>query len=117
MLRLSRARVIGDIEFIVGGGGPILDRKKWIAKGAGCSVDRFSFAGDAYNFQLRVLQVRLPATERPSWKLVILSQSWEDDGGKPIYATKWLKLIVGKPNDVLKWIKMSLAETNNSSGT
>jgi hypothetical protein len=40
MLRLSRTRVIGDIEFIINSPGAALGQRKWTAKGAECSVDR-----------------------------------------------------------------------------
>lgn len=109
MLRLSRSRVINDIEFLIDEASPTTGRQSWTANGAGCSVDRLSFANEAYNFYVRILQVRVPATGRANWKVFIVSQSWQDSEGKDIYSTKWLKLVSGKPGDVLKWISANAA--------
>jgi hypothetical protein len=46
VLRLSRTRVIRDIEFMVNSPGPTLGRRKWIVKGAECSVDRHTYSGE-----------------------------------------------------------------------
>ena len=104
MLRLSRARVIGDIEFIINSPGPALGQRKWAAKGAECSVDRHSYSGELYGFHADVLHVRMPATGRLAWELVIVSEFWRHGGGETLHSVKWLKLISGKPADVLKWI-------------
>jgi hypothetical protein len=66
VLRLSRSRVISDIEFIINNPGPALGQWKWTSKGAECSVDRHSFAGELYSFHVDILQVRVPATGAPT---------------------------------------------------
>ena len=104
MLRLSRSRVISDIEFIINNPGPGLGQRKWTSKGAECSVDRHSFAGELYRFHVDILQVRVPATGAPKCKLLIVGEFWQGDDGESIHSTKWLKLLRGKPGDVLKWI-------------
>jgi hypothetical protein len=45
MLRLSRARVIGDIEFLINSPGAALGQRKWTAKGTECSIDRHHIPG------------------------------------------------------------------------
>ncbi len=115
MLRLSRARVIGDIEFIINSPGPALGQRKWTAKGAECSVDRHSFAGNVYSFHIDILQVRLAAAGRSNWKLLIVSEFWQDGDGETTHSTKWLKLLLGKPNDVLKWISANRGATEGTS--
>jgi hypothetical protein len=104
MLRLSRARVIADIEFLINSPGPARGQRKWTAKGAECSVDRHSYAGEAYGFHADVLHVRIPPTGRPVWEVILLSEIWRRRDGETIHSTKWLKLMSGKPADVLKWI-------------
>jgi hypothetical protein len=65
VLRLSRLRVISDIEFIINSPSPALGQRKWTSKGAECSVDRHSFAGEVYSFHVDILQVHLAATGSP----------------------------------------------------
>jgi hypothetical protein len=109
VLRLSRSRVISDIEFIINNPGPALGQRKWISKGTECSVDRHSFIGDIYSFHVNILQVRLPAVGSPKWNLLIIGEFWQSGEGESIHSTKWLKLLHGKPGDVLKWISMNRA--------
>jgi len=104
VLRLSRSRVISDIEFIINNPGPALGQRKWTSNGAECSVDRHSFSGEVYRFHVDILHVRLPATGPPKWKLLIVGEFWQAGDGESIHSTKWLKLLHGKPGDVLKWI-------------
>ena len=115
MLRLSRSRVISDIEFIINSPGPALGQRKWTSKGAECSVDRHSFAGEVYSFHVDILQVRLAATGSPKWKLLIIGEFWQGSDGESIHSTKWLKLLYGKPNDVLKWISANRASMSPST--
>jgi hypothetical protein len=103
--QLSSTRIISDIEFIINRPRPGLGQRKWAAKGAECSIDRHSFTGDVYSFHVEILQIRLPATGRPSWKLVIVSEFWHGSDGERIHSAKWLKLLLGKPTEVLKWIR------------
>ena len=104
MLRLSRARVLSDIDLMINNPGPALGQRKWTAKGAECSLDRHSYAGEVYGFHADILRIRMPATGRLAWELVIVAEFWRRSDGKAMHATKWLKLLSGKPSDVLKWI-------------
>jgi len=104
VLKLSRSQVIGDIELIINRPGPALGQRKWTSKGTECSIDRHSFMGELYSFHVDILQIRLPPTGRPSWKLLIVREFWQGSDGESIHSTKWLKLLLGKPADVLKWI-------------
>ena len=104
MQRLSRSRVISDIEFIINSPSPAVGKRKWTSKGAECSADRHSFVGAVYSFHVDILQVHLYATGSPKWKLLIVNEFWQGGEGESIHSTKWLKLLRGKPSDVLKWI-------------
>jgi len=103
--RLSSSRVINDIEFIIDRPSPALGQRKWLAKGAECSIDRHNFSGEVYGFHLEVLQIELRTTGSTSWKLVIVSELWQGNDGESIHSTKWLKLFLGNPAEVLKWIR------------
>lgn len=104
MQRLSSSRVINDIEFIIDRPNPALGQRKWLAMGAECSIERHTFLGEVYGFHAEVLQIRLPATGRASWKVIIVSELWQANDGENIHSTKWLKLLLGNPAEVLKWI-------------
>jgi hypothetical protein len=104
MLRLSRARVLSDIDLMVNSPGPALGQRKWTAKGAECSLDRHSYAGEVYGFHAEVLHIRMPTTGRLAWELLIVTEFWRRGDGESVHSTKWLKLLSGKPTDVLKWI-------------
>jgi hypothetical protein len=99
MLRLSRARVIGDIETIVNKACPARGIHRWTAKGADCNIERHSFSGAGYGFQSEILRLRHKAFE-----VLLVSEFWRRGDGEAIHSTKWLKLLSGKNNDVLKWI-------------
>ena len=110
MLRLSRARVISDIEFVINSPGPALGQRKWTAKGAECLVARHTYSGELYGFHVDFLHIRMPATGRLAWELVLVSEFWHRGGGETLHSVKWLKLLSGKPADVLKWIRTSDAK-------
>jgi hypothetical protein len=103
--RLSSSRIISDIEFIINRPSAALGQRKWAAKGAECSIDRHIFTGEVYSFHVEVLQIRLPVTGRPSWKLLIINEFWQGNDGERIHSTKWLKLLHGSKAEVLKWIR------------
>ncbi len=102
MLRLSRARVIGDIEMIVDKACPGRGLHRWTAKGADCTVERHSFSGAGYGFQSEIFRLRAPA-----WEVLLVSEFWRRGDGAAIHSTKWLKLLSGKNHDVLQWIAAS----------
>jgi hypothetical protein len=108
MLRLSRARVIGDIEFMINNPGPALGQRRWTAKGAECSVDRHTYSGELYGFHADILYIRMPATGRLAWELVLVTESWRRGDRETLHSVKWLKLLSGKPTDVLKWIRANV---------
>ena len=103
MLRLSRARVISDIELIINSPGPALGQRKWSARGAECSVDRHTYWGELYRFHADILHVRMPG--KPAWQLIVVSEFWHRGEAEALHSVKWLKLLSGKPTDVLQWIR------------
>jgi len=104
VLKLSRSRVISDIELIINRPAPARGQRTWTSKGAECSIDKHSFAGEVYSFHVDILQIRLATTGRSGWKLLLVREFWQSGDGESIHSTKWLKLLLGKPADVLKWI-------------
>jgi hypothetical protein len=111
VLRLSRARVIGDIELITKSPGPVLGQRKWTAKGAECSVDRHTYSGEYYGFHADILHIRMPATGKLAWEMIIVSEFWRRGDAETLHSVKWLKLLSGKPTDVLKWIRTNADTT------
>lgn len=108
MLRLSRARVIGDIEFMINNPGPALGQRTWTAKGAECSVDRHTYSGELYGFHADVLHIRMPATGRLAWDLILVTEFWRHGDRETLHSVKWLNVLSGKPTDVLKWIRANV---------
>ena len=96
---------------MINSSGPALGQRKWTAKGAECSVDRHTYSGELYGFRADILHIRMPATGRLAWDLVIVSEFWRRGGAETLHSIKWLKLLSGKPTDVLKWIRTSADAT------
>jgi len=104
MRRLSRARVINDIESIVKNPTCGLGRHKWEASSVECILDRHSYSGGAYSFDVEVLHLRLGAASHPKWQVYLVTEFWRDEAGETVRMTKWLKQTAGKPADVMRWI-------------
>jgi hypothetical protein len=107
MRRLSRARVINDIERIVKDSVVGLGKHKWEAGGVECVLDRHSYNGEMYSFDVEVLRVQLREAARLKWQLYVVTQFWRNEAGESVRMTKWLKLTAGKSADVSRWIKES----------
>jgi hypothetical protein len=104
LLRLSRLKSINEIEAILNSSLPAVGQRKWKAKDAECRLDRHVFLGEHYSIHTNVLNVRHISYRTP-WRILIVSDFWEDSDGQTIHSTKWLKLLEGKSADLLKWIK------------
>ncbi|MGI9230243.1 MAG: hypothetical protein ACR2HL_00730 [Methylocystis sp.] len=104
MLRLSRHKNINDIEAILNSSGPALGQRKWKAKDAECRLDRHVYLGEHYSIHKNVLDVSF-CRHLSSWRVLIVSEFWEDGKGQTIHSSKWLKLLEGKSTDLLKWIR------------
>lgn len=102
-LRLSRARVINDVDFIVKGHRRSPTARSWTADGASCSAERHSFSSDAYCVHTEVLHVAVSG--RSGWTLMIVDEFWEAGESQTIHSSRWLKLLKGKQSDVLSWIE------------
>lgn len=57
MKRLSRSRVINDIEFIVKAPVAGLGKHRWETRGVECVLDCHSYHGDLYSFDVEVLRI------------------------------------------------------------
>ncbi len=104
MRRFSRARVINDIEGIVRTPGAGLGKHKWEARGVECILDRHSYYGEMYSFDVEVLHLRLRVATRVKWQLYLVGEFWRNEAGETVRMTKWLKLTAGKRADVMRWI-------------
>ncbi len=99
MLRLSRARIIQDIERLVGQPPGCRGEQKWTVRGVACARTRHSFSGASYGFDLDVLRVA-----SRGWEILIVTEFWRDAQDRPMQHPKWLKLISGSNKDVLRWL-------------
>lgn len=105
MLRLSRALVIHELEFLVDVSPARVDRREWKARGLECRRERHGHSGAAYSFDLDILTLRADSSEDGRWELFIVTEFWRSSGGASLHSPKWLKLVSGKQADVVKWIK------------
>jgi len=104
MRRLSRASVINDIECIVKKPAIGLGKHKWESSGVECVLDRHSYYGEMYSFDVEVLHLRLKVASHLKWQLYLVTDFWRNEAGETVRMTKWLKLTAGKRADVMKWI-------------
>ncbi len=104
MRRLSRASVINDIERIVKHPAAGLGKHKWETGGVECVLDRHTYYGEMYSFDVEVLHLRLMVASRLKWQLYLVTEFWRDATGETVRMTKWLKQTAGKPADVMRWI-------------
>ncbi len=95
MLRLSRGRVIGDIEFLVGGLKGSLERREWSVAGVDCWRQRHSYGAEVYSFDLDVLRVRAGGGAEGRWELFVVTEFWRSADGAGLHSAKWLKLVSG----------------------
>lgn len=104
MLRLSRGKVIDEIEYIIDrpiiGVGPL----RWEKCGVECSEERHGFRGQLYSFDVDITRVSLLGVSRHRWELLIVSECWRNAADEVMHSTKWLKLTSGDAVDVKKWI-------------
>lgn len=104
MKRLSRSRVINDLESIVKTPVAGLGRHRWEARGAECVLDRHSYHSALYSFDIEVLRVRLMGLRHQKWSLYVVSEIWRSDAHEEARFVKWLKVTSGKSAEVMKWI-------------
>lgn len=104
MLRLSRERIITDIEYIVGTATGRLGETEWTISSALCRRERHSFSAPWHSFNIDILYVESVEKKSNHWKLMIVAETWRDSAGENIRHTEWLKLLNGDSKDVEKWI-------------
>lgn len=105
-MRLSNARTIADIEFVIDGPGLGSDETAWSAFDAACSRTRHRYLGDTYSFAFDIVHIRLSSKTKLVWHIVIVSELWQFKQLKGVpRGTKSLKLIRGKSADVLSWLR------------
>jgi hypothetical protein len=117
MLKLSRARVIQDLERLVEKSIAHVGQHEWSARGVECRRERHSFSSPNYSFDLDVLNLRAKGDAERAWELFIMTEFWRSAQGNSIHSPKWLKLVRGKPNDVLKWITEHREAAEGKGGT
>lgn len=83
MPRIGNTRTIADIEFVIDAPGLGGEKTSWLSHGVECSGDRHRFSGQAYSFSFEVLHLRLDASARSRWHVVIVSELWRFEGPRP----------------------------------
>jgi hypothetical protein len=96
--------VINDIELIVKAPIAGLGRHQWEARGVECVLDRHSYHGDLYSFDVEVLRIDLAGAGRSKWQVYVVTKFWRTKDDENARMTKWLKLTAGRSGDVVSWI-------------
>ena len=104
MKRLSRSRVINEIERIVKAPVVGLGKHRWETRGVECVFDRHSYHGDLYSFDVEVLRIEHVVKGRRKWQVYAVTEFWRAEGDENTRMTKWLKLTSGRSADVMSWI-------------
>jgi hypothetical protein len=106
MKRVGNADTISDIEFVIDAPPAGDPRQTWTACGAECTRSRHRYSGPGYEFFIEVIDIRRPTSERTSWHVMIVSESWKAAGASgEIRSTKWLKVLGGKASDIKSWMR------------
>ena len=114
MKRLGNAQTIADIEFVID--APTLSdpRHSWTAYGVECTRDRHRYSGQAYEFNIEIVDIRRLKAGRTSWRVLVVTEWWRAEREKgEIRNTKWLKILSGKPSDVKAWMRSCRSQKVN----
>jgi hypothetical protein len=76
MKRVSNSRNIGDIEFVIETLSVGDGKRSWTAHGVECTRDRHRFSGQAYDFTIEALELRMVRSGRISWRVLIVTEWW-----------------------------------------
>jgi hypothetical protein len=108
MPRISNARTIADIEFVIDAPRAGSDREAWKAHGAECSRDRHRFSSPSYSFSIELTHLRFNVLQRAKWYVVMVTEQWRFSQSKvEIRTAKSLKVVYGRQTDVLDWMRSS----------
>lgn len=108
MPRISNARTIADIEFVIAAPSAGSDKERWKAHGVECSRDRHRFSSQSYSFSFELVHLRFSAPSRARWYAIIITEQWRfPESRVESRTTKALKMIYGRQADVLTWMRKS----------
>jgi hypothetical protein len=106
MKRIGNAQTIADIEFVIDAPALGDSRRAWTVHGVECTRDRHRFAGQAYEFNIEVVDLRRNKAGRTSWRVLIITEWWHATDAKgEMRNSKWLKVLNGRPSDVAAWVR------------
>jgi hypothetical protein len=104
MRRVGNAQTIADIEFVIDAPALGDPRRSWTVHGVECTRDRHRFAGQSYEFNIEVVELRRMKGSRLTWRVLIVTEWWHAAGGE-IRNSKWLKVLSGRASEVTAWMR------------
>lgn len=116
MKRVGNAQTIADIEFVID--LPVLSERRhsWTTWGVNCTRDLHRYSGQAYEFNIEVVDLRHSKAGRISWRALIVTEWWKADGERgEMRNSKWLKVLDGKPSDIKAWMRKCRSQKVNSA--
>lgn len=102
MPRLGNAKMIGEIEALVGSHGAMPEPMQWEVAGVECRHERHRYVNPDYAWTIEVLTIRHRRPGR-AFELMLTSEFWRA-GAVDLRAFKWLKILSGRPADVTAWL-------------
>jgi hypothetical protein len=106
MPRISNARTIADIEFVIDAPSIGSGLSAWTSRGVDCLRERHRFDGQAYSYIFDVLQLRFAGDRRRGWHAVVITELWRFAGSKSEpHPAKSLRVIGGRSADILSWMR------------
>lgn len=102
MPHLGNAKMIEEIEAVIGSHGVAPEPMRWATAGVECRRERQRYANDDYAWSIEVISV---TRERPGprFHLLLVTEFWRA-GQVDLRSQKWLKLLAGQPDDLRNWI-------------
>ena len=116
MKRVGNAQTIADIEFVID--PPVLSERRhsWTAWGVNCTRDLHRYSGQAYEFNIEVVDLRHSKAGGIAWRALIVTEWWKVDGERSeMRNSKWLKVLDGKSSDIKAWMRRCRSQKINSA--
>jgi hypothetical protein len=80
MKRVENDQTIADIEFVIDAPTLSNPRHLWTAYGVECTRDRHGYSGQAYEFNIEILDIRRLKAGRALWRILIVTEWWQAEG-------------------------------------
>jgi hypothetical protein len=78
---------------------------KWRVGEVEWRKERHSFSGVDYAVSTEVHHLRSRPPAGRSWSLMVVTEHWWGDDGKPMKSASWARVLEGNPSVIAAWLK------------